>query len=221
MRTAKIGLRTAVPCTVESYDPVTKKATVIAGHVMVLRTDAGERELEPMKVVQCPVSLPGTQAGRLSFTIAKGDTGMLVISDRSLEQWMNKPPVVDAVDPAARHTHNIIDGTFFPGMQTSAEAAASLPTVPDGAMLEGSPFIKLGELAAAPFFAARVTDSVSSSSAMTTWALAVEAALAAAGYPIVPASSWAALGLGVAVPPGPGPTATGTITSGSAKTIIE
>lgn len=221
LRAAKVSIRTTIPCTVDTYDPATKKATVIAGHVMVLKTDAGERELEPMKVVGCPVRWPGTSAGRMTFTLAKGDTGHLIISDRSLEQWMNKPPVLDAVDPSARQTHNIIDGIFEPGLMTTADAAAVLPTDATGAMLEGAPFIKLGELAAQPFFAARVTDTVSSTAALTTWALAVEAALAAASSPIAPASTWATLGLGTAVPPGPGATATGTISSGSVKTIIE
>lgn len=174
MRASRIGIRTAIPCTVETYDPILQTANVIAGHIMVINTDAGEREAEPMKVPGCPVRwLYSKSSGGLTLGLAPGDTGHLIISDRSLEQWRLKPPVVDAVDPAARHTHNIIDGIFEPGLHTTAEPIIGAATV--GAVLEGTPTIKLG--ATAVLGVARLTDTVNFEPGMATWALAVETAI--------------------------------------------
>lgn len=172
-RSNRMGLRTAIPCTVETYDPATQKATVIAGHVMVINTDAGEREMEPMKVVQCPVRFSYGTGGGLTIFLAPGDTGHLVISDRSLENWMNKTPAIDAVDPAARHTHNIIDGIFEPGLHTTTAPIVGAATA--GVVLEGVPTIKLG--ATAKLGVARLTDTVNFEPGMAAWAGAVEAAI--------------------------------------------
>lgn len=203
LRASRMGIRTAIPCTVETYDPALQKATVIAGNITVLNTDAGEREMEPMKVVSCPVRWPATGSGYLTFPLIPGDTGHLICSDRSLENWMNKAPVVPAVDPGARHTHNVIDGIFEPGLHPTT-APITPPTALDGTVLEGAPFIKLGALALPPFFAARVTDITSPGVTMATWVGAVSTFING-------------LAPGSVIPP----TDFGVIASGSAKTLIE
>lgn len=172
VRAAKIGIRTSIPCTVESYTAPTQKVDVIAGHVMVINTDAGEREAEPMKVPGCPVGFQHGSGGGLTFSLKKGDTGLLVVSDRSLEQWMNKAPTVDAVDPAANHTHNIIDGVFMPG--THPTAAPILGAATAGCVVHGSPTIKLGP--AAVRGVARLADTTAPDAAMIAWMTAFTAA---------------------------------------------
>lgn len=169
MRAAKIGIRTTIPCTVESYNPLTQKVNVIAGHVMVLNTDAGVREQEPLKVPGCPVHFFSAAAGSLTMALKNGDTGMLVISDRSLEQWMNKTPVVDAVDPAANHTHNIIDGIFLPGLHPTTAPIPLAATV--GVILDGIPTLRFGPLATRGV--ARLADLTVPGATMATWVAAV------------------------------------------------
>ena len=169
MRAAKIGIRTSIPCTVENYNPLTQKVDVIAGHVLVTNTDAGTREAEPMKVPGCPVGFMASSGGSLTLALKKGDTGMLVISDRSLEQWMNKTPVVDAVDPAANHTHNIIDGVFLPGLHPTGAPIIGAST--SGVILDGAPTIKFGPLATKGV--ARLGDLATPGATMSTWIAAL------------------------------------------------
>lgn len=172
MRAAKIGIRTTIPCTVESYNPITQKVSVIAGHVMVLNTDAGVREQEPLKVPGCPVHFASAASGSLTMALKSGDTGMLLVSDRSLEQWMNKTPVVDAVDPAANHTHNIIDGIFLPGLHPTTAPIPLAAT--SGVILDGVPTLKFGPLATRGV--ARLADATAPNALMLAWMTAITTA---------------------------------------------
>lgn len=146
-RATEIGIRTAIPARILTYNPTTQKAKVIAEHIVVLNDDFGESELAPMTLEAIPVRWPAAGAGTsyMTFPLVPGDTGHIVISDRSLERWMttNKP-----VDPALRHTHNPIDGIFEPGLHADAKPLAA--TDMTAAVLESGALVKIGAGAQAP-----------------------------------------------------------------------
>jgi len=210
-RTTKVEIRTAIPCRVLVYDPVTQKAKLQSEHVIVINDDGGEGELLPMVLENVPVRWPASAAGSawMTLPLLPNDTGHIVISDRSIERWLTTGA---PVDPAARWTHNPIDGIFEPGLHSDL-MPLSMPTDLTAMVLEYS-LIKLGAGALPPLFAARVTDPTAADSTMAAWIGAVQTALGiisgAAGLDPNP----------VIVTPTP-PTDFGVILSGSTKTVIE
>lgn len=224
-RTIKLSIRTHVPAQIVAFDPARNKATVLVQTLPVVKvTDPAkipeqilslkgvppnaEATLAPIQLVDIPVVWPRTNAGRITFPLVTGDTGELHIHDRSLDLWL-----VAGIpsDPVLAFTHALKDSVFHPGLH--ADVNPIVPPVDITAtVVEGVPSIKLG--AAAALAAARATDPLTSSANLTTWALAVEAALLAATSPILPASSWGTLLLAAAAQ-------LGTITTGSVKTKIE
>lgn len=223
-RNIRLSIRTMVPASVVSYDAARQRAVVQVALLQVVRivdparvprnvlTVTGrppnaEAVLQPLQLVDIPVAFPRTNAGYITFPLVAGDTGELIVADRSLDQWLLKGL---PTDPQLAFTHALKDSVFHPGLHPDTNPITP-PTDAAATVVEGTQ-IKIGRAAA--LAAARATDPLSASANLSTWAAAVEAALVTAMSPIAPASSWATLGLG-------GSGALGTITSGSAKTSVE
>lgn len=136
MRAQSLGLRTSIPCSVESYNPATQQVNVKLGVLAVRYTDDGEQVTNPTIIPDCPVEIMGSDFGYLSFPLVKGDTGFLRVSDRSIEKWQQSGV---PQDPGLRHTHNPIDGVFTPSKTTQAKritpTASVIATVLEGDLI--------------------------------------------------------------------------------------
>ncbi len=139
LRNAKLGIRTAIPARVLIYNPATQTAEVSLELLSVITTDLGEQVQKPIKLVEIPVAWPRTATGYLTFPLVPTDTGLLVVSDRSLEKWATQGV---PTDPAFSHTHNPIDGVFLPGLHPDTTPIIP-PTSLTDTVLEG-PLISLG-----------------------------------------------------------------------------
>jgi hypothetical protein len=139
MRNTKLGIRTAVPSRVVAYDAVTQRATVQPDILAVMNTETGIQPQLPIELVEIPIAWPRTKLGYLTFPLAKGDTGLLVVSDRSIDKWSTKGV---PTDPGFNHTHNMIDGVFYPGLHSDIDPITP-PTSGSDPVLEGTA-IQLG-----------------------------------------------------------------------------
>lgn len=143
-RAASLKLRVAVPATVQAYNATTQRVDVSCDFLPVRYNDTGEvTQAQPLVLSEIPVSFPGSALGSLTFPISPGDTGQVIVCDRSLEKW-NQTGIPDA--PPLKHAHNLIDGVFYPGLKPKAKATpvSTAATVVDG------PLVFLGGNASSP-----------------------------------------------------------------------
>lgn len=111
------GLYVALPARVEEYEPGRQ---VVRAQPMVgtLRVDSDGEELEELfpSIVDVPVCWLGAGGARLTFPVAAGDFGLLLFSDRSLDEWKVNRGVQPGV-PNDMRTHSIHDAFFLPGLR--------------------------------------------------------------------------------------------------------
>lgn len=139
-RNTKLGIRTAVPAKIVSYDAAKQTAILQPELLAVMNTEVGIQPQLPIELVEMPVAWPRTSMGYLTFPLAKGDTGLLIVSDRSLDKWATKGVTTD---PGFNHTHSLIDGVFYPGLHPDT-APIVPPTSGSDTVLEGATAISLG-----------------------------------------------------------------------------
>ena len=117
-------LNTMVPAVVEEYSKERNRVVVKPAFKITLKSNirredgvvSNEIDTPPLKNV--PVLYFGGDQMRLSFDIKKGDRGIILFSQRSLEQWKKyllnniQPPPQHA--PKVKRKFNISDGMFLP-----------------------------------------------------------------------------------------------------------
>jgi len=143
MRNAKLGIRTALPGKVVSYTAATQTATIQAELIPVMNTETGVQPQLPLKLVEIPVAWCRTSAGYLTLPLVAGDTGLLIVCDRSIDKWTTKGVTTD---PGFNHTHNLIDGVFYPGLHPDTNPI--VPATSDTATVLEGPQVHLGSGAA-------------------------------------------------------------------------
>jgi len=159
LRRLKLEIRTSTPATIVAYDPARQVATLTVDHLQTVAVidevqaaklvAAGavvegvppnaEATLPPVQLVDIPVRWPRTNLGYLTFPLAPGDTGELVCSDRSLDQWLAKGI---PSDPVLASTHLLENGVFVPGLKPAANVLP--PTSLTDTVLDGATGIQLG-----------------------------------------------------------------------------
>lgn len=116
----------ALVCEVTSYDAVKQCADVQP----VSKTFDADRNAVKIPVIPCcPVAFPSAGGFAVTFPLAAGDVGLLVLSSRSFAPWwVSGNP--DA-DPESRRVGSLNDGVFIPGVvsQVSPLPGAALPTL--------------------------------------------------------------------------------------------
>lgn len=182
IRTATVGAIAASQQQPLGYDPATQLCSVLVQQLTVtVNPDtpqgAGSTITQPpVLLVNVPVAWPRTSSGYLTFPLNIGDTGELLIQDRSLAEWRSKGIPVDPVD---NWTHNRADAVFHPGLKPDISPIAptdQTATVLDGPQLAG---VKLGRAAASPvvkgadIVAAFNTYTATIAAAGATWASTV------------------------------------------------
>lgn len=103
-------VHTAMPGQIEKYDYATQKAEVTP---LVKRRylDGTEEAFPPL--VNVPVILPRSGTASLTFPIAKGDTGLIIFNERSLDRWLSKGGLTESV---FLRKFDLSDAVFIPGM---------------------------------------------------------------------------------------------------------
>jgi hypothetical protein len=123
----------ALPAQVESFDadrrcvtvqPLIRQATT--------DTESGERSVERLPVINdVPIVFPGSGAFCVEWPVAKGDTGLLVFSEASIDKWLTRGGDVDPLDD---RRFNLSDAIFIPGLR-SLNAPPSGSPAPAGTMI--------------------------------------------------------------------------------------
>lgn len=174
-RRVGLAIRTATIGTVTAYNPATQEASVRVDMLRVERVaqgsggeDPGEtnrvRVASPTQLARVPVIFAGDGTGDafLTFPVAEGSTGLLVVLDRSSDTWMART-TAQPVDPVKSAIHSLADCVFIPGLLDRLHRIQPSAGSATGAVLE-APTINLGREALTTTSAAiaeRVTDGVS------------------------------------------------------------
>ena len=189
LRGYALSIWTALPCRVVAYDKTTQRV-----QVQPVPEDV-DGELPVLAGV--PVMFPRGSGAAMVWPIKKGDTGLLVFCSRSIARWLAEGA---EGDPLTEQHHHIGDAVFMAGLDWRALADVQDNVLelrePDGGE------IQVGK--GASLAAARKTDEVSPTLAMSAWFSAVSASLVALGRPAIPA-----------------PASFGTITGGSATVKVK
>lgn len=118
------GVWTALPGIVESFENPSRaniRAAVKSSYI----NEAGNSVTEEVAVFTAvPVMQPGGSGFRSYCPLAKGDAVMLVMSSRSMDQWLAKGGIVE---PGFTHHHHISDAVAFTGLRDFAHPLKNAP----------------------------------------------------------------------------------------------
>jgi len=103
-------INTAVPGTIETYDNVTRKASV---NIDINITLEDGTILESPIITNVPVVFQSSSGVSITFPLKRGDGVLLIFSQNSLERWCNTAGEVAETDP---RKFAISDGIAIPGL---------------------------------------------------------------------------------------------------------
>lgn len=104
------NIHTCLPARIEKYDYSVGKADVKP----LIKKKFRDGDVVSLPVIpSVPVSWPRTKTAVLHFPLVKGDTGIVVFSERSLEIWLSKGGDVLPGDP---RKFDLTDAVFIPGI---------------------------------------------------------------------------------------------------------
>lgn len=134
-------VRVAMPARVESYDSRTCTATLQPLVYDLDRSEDGSDVNVRLPVVtDVPVYFQGGGGSRLTFPIARGDTGILLWSSSAIDRWL---ALGGEQSPKSRRHHHVSDGAaFLCGVSARPQTKAALSTT--ATVLEGSD-VRLGD----------------------------------------------------------------------------
>lgn len=120
-RSQAMEMHTCIPAKVVSYDPKKCTVDVLIG---LKRKFVGEQYKEYPIIPEVPVRFQRSAGAKaiLRFPIKKGDTGLLLFSERSLEKWLVSTDTVEPDDP---RIFDISDATFAPDLVQDHQAEVS------------------------------------------------------------------------------------------------
>jgi hypothetical protein len=150
---AQAGVRTCQPGIVLAYDPVQQKA-IVQPAIRVARTDptTGLRVYQEVPpIANCPVAHIGAGDFSLCFPLSPGDSVLLLVADRSMDEWILTGET--KVDPYDSRRFDWMDCVVLPALRSFNPAAGARGPIPvegvaAGAMVVRAPEIRLGSSAA-------------------------------------------------------------------------
>ena len=105
---------TALPGRVQSFDPSKQSADIEPLVHDTWEAEDGTSQTGPLPVIpSVPVCFPGSGGWRVTFPVAKGDTGLIIFCARSIDRWLSEG---GSVDPQDDRTHDLSDAVFIPGL---------------------------------------------------------------------------------------------------------
>lgn len=111
----------SMPGEIVSYDPATQTATVRPGVRRVLLSEDGDQVAEEIPPIEnVPVSFPGGAGFTIHFALAAGDTGDLIFSSVSHNEWQATGNVST---PGNLKNHDLGSAKFYPGLRNRKNAA--------------------------------------------------------------------------------------------------
>ncbi len=120
VRSALANVSQALPAKVLSYDVVRRCVTaqplILEGYT---DSEGNRATRERAPITNVPVVFPGSGKTRMRWTIAPGDTVMLLFASSSLDKWLVRGGTVDPLDDR-RHDYN--DAYVIPGLLPFTEA---------------------------------------------------------------------------------------------------
>lgn len=125
-----LGLRTATPGIVVSVDSQGRTVDVQPATSMRDTTTGKLKPLQLPIIRGVPLHVLGSTSLGLfvAVPLVPGDEGLLVICDRALDNWQHGEGVQMTPDAESPRHHDIIDATFWPGLQRMSGAIADYPT---------------------------------------------------------------------------------------------
>lgn len=105
-----LHLHTALPGRVEKYSYKKQKASV---KPLIKAKFPDGKILELPVITNVPVSFTRSGQASLTFPVSKGDTGLLIFAERSLDVWLSKGGDVLPLDS---RKFDLSDAIFFPGL---------------------------------------------------------------------------------------------------------
>lgn len=118
-------VRTAMPVRVESYDLTTQTVDVVPLVREITETEGDDIEEALPVIPSVPVAFPRAGGFFITFPIVPGDTGQIVICDRSIDQWRTRgsdsftSDYGYAVHPLDKRLHGLSGAAFYPGLSDS------------------------------------------------------------------------------------------------------
>jgi hypothetical protein len=121
-------LRTATPGII---DAVHANGTVdVQPAIMQVTTLDGQRSDEPLSVLTGVPTIFAYYAQTLGLSITlpmrPGDEGLLIVADRSIDNWQVASGVQAAAEPVSPRHHNLTDALFLPGAVSEPNAIAAV-----------------------------------------------------------------------------------------------
>ena len=103
----------SIPGKINSYDHNKKQAGIIP----LIQKKFANGDVLPYPVIEnVPVIFPGTVNSIISVPVKKGDPGLLIFSEKSLERWLSSN--IEDVEPGDPRRFNLSDAIFIPGLFT-------------------------------------------------------------------------------------------------------
>ena len=110
------SIHTALPAKVESFESSTRKASV---KPLIKRKLVNGQAISLPVIVNVPVMFPSTKDVGITFPVKKGDTGILLFCERSLERWLSEG---GEVEPGYVRKFDLSDAIFIPGLFSFKDA---------------------------------------------------------------------------------------------------
>lgn len=105
------NLRVSLPARIERYDSSTQKAEVSP----LLEKRNADGSSSPLPVIpNVPVLFPRGGKARMTFPLERGDSVLLIFSDRSLDRWLSGSG--QSVVPDDPRKHDLSDAVAIPGL---------------------------------------------------------------------------------------------------------
>lgn len=195
-RAATALINVALPAKVISYDATKQTVTVRLAPKRARRKNKTELErYNQPDIANVPVAFPGTGAWSITWPIAAGDYGVVVVCDRSIDEW--KSTGADRTDPQDPRRFDLTDCVFVPGGRPFTAVVAPAGVDASALVIAGA-LIKLGSSAASDAVALStlvIAQLNALKTAITNWVpvpndggAALKTALTAGLFPSWPAS---------------------------------
>ena len=115
-------VNTAIPAVINKYDPTKQEAEVIP---LIKRKYKDGTAVDRAPITGVPVVFPASGGGIITFPVTKGDTVLLIFSQRSIDRWVRGDG--SSVDPGDNRKHDISDAIAIPGLFSLSSALQSDP----------------------------------------------------------------------------------------------
>ncbi|RQU63888.1 phage baseplate assembly protein V [Burkholderia cenocepacia] len=124
LRGWQVGMWTALPGVIESFDDVAQTCVVQPAIKIPVRANDGTVTTAALPpVVDCPVQFPSGGNCTLTFPVAPGDECLLVFASRSVDAWWQSGGVQEQ---AALRMHDLSDGFALLGFRSKPRTLAGV-----------------------------------------------------------------------------------------------